>query len=92
MNVESVVTETEIWSRTIQSGVGDLSAEAAREWLRLRMSEADAERVRELSSRANSGQLTAAEERELDNYLNFGRTLEFLKAEARLCLRGNPHG
>jgi hypothetical protein len=92
MNADPAVTEAEIWNRTIQPGVGDLSVEAAREWLRLRISEADAERVRELSQRAHSGQLTAAEERELENYLNVGRTLEFLKAKARLSLRGNTSG
>ena len=36
--------------------------------------------------------LTAAEERALENYLNVGRTLEFLKAKARLSLRGNTSG
>ena len=60
-----------------------------REWLRLRLSDADAERVRELSSKANSGQLTSTEERELENYLNVGRTLQFLKAKARLSLCGH---
>jgi hypothetical protein len=50
MAVESSVTEAEIWNRTIRPGVGDLSPEAAREWLRLQLSDADAERVRELSS------------------------------------------
>jgi hypothetical protein len=69
-----------------------LSPEAAREWLRLQLSGADAERVRELSSKANSGQLTSTEERELENYLNVGRTLEFLKAKARLSLRGHIPG
>ena len=92
MNAEPAITEAEIWGRTIRPGVGDLSPEAAREWLRLRISDADAERVRELSERANAGQLTAAEERELENYLNVGRTLEFLKAKARLSLRDNPAG
>ena len=33
------------------------------------------------------GRLTATEERELENYLNVGRTLEFLKAKARLSLQ-----
>lgn len=89
MNTESETTEAEIWSRTIQPSVGDLSVEAAREWLRLRISDTDAERVRELSQKANSGQLTAAQERELENYLNVGRALEFLKAKARLSLRDN---
>ena len=92
MAAESSVTEAEIWSRTIRPGEGDLSPEAAREWLRLQLSEADVERVRELSSKANSGQLTDPEERELENYLNVGRTLEFLKAKARLSLRGHTPG
>jgi hypothetical protein len=82
-----VTTEAEIWSRAIRPEIGDLSTEAAREWLRLRLSEADAERVRELSSKANAGTLTADEDRELEQYLNVGRTLEFLKAKARLSLR-----
>ena len=91
MAVESSVTEAEIWSRTIRPDEGDLSPEAAREWLRLQLSETDVERVRELSTKANSGQLTSTEERELENYLNVGRTLEFLKAKARLSLRArNP--
>ena len=91
MTVESSATEAEIWSRTIRPGAGDLSPAGAREWLRSQLSDADAERVRELSSKANSGQLTSTEERELENYLNVGRTLEFLKAKARLSLRGrNP--
>jgi hypothetical protein len=89
MAVESSITEAEILGRTIRPGKGDLSPEAAREWLRLQLSDADAERVRELSSKANSGQLTGTEERELENYLNVGRTLQFLKAKARLSLCGH---
>jgi hypothetical protein len=92
MTTDSSAIEAEIWNRTIRPGVGDLSPEAAREWLRLQLSDADAERVRELSRKANSGQLTAAEERELESYLNVGRTLEFLKAKARLSLRDNAAG
>ena len=86
MTVESSATEAEIWLRTIRPGEGNLSPEAAREWVRLQLSDADAERVRELSTKANSGQLTGIEERELENYLNVGRTLQFLKAKARLSL------
>jgi hypothetical protein len=43
--------------------------------------------VCELSSKANAGTLTAGEDRELEQYLNVGRALEFLKAKARLSLR-----
>lgn len=80
-------TEAEIWGRAIQPEIGDLSAAAARELLRLRLADGDAERVRELSGKANAGTLSADEEKELDYYLNVGRALEFLKAKARLSLR-----
>jgi hypothetical protein len=92
MSAESVASEAEIWSRTIRPGEGDLSPEAAREWLRLRIADVDVERIRELSEKAHVGRLTAVEERELDSYLNVGRTLEFLKAKARLSLQKNTTG
>jgi hypothetical protein len=84
MGATGIPTETEIWSRAIRPEVGDLSIEAAREWLRIKLSDTDAERVRELSSKANAGTLTADEDRELEHYLNVGRSLEFLKAKGRL--------
>ena len=87
MGDPSVTTEAEIWSRAIRPEIGDLSTEAAREWLRLQLSQADTDRVRELSSKANAGTLSTDEDRELEQYLNVGRALEFLKAKARLSLR-----
>ena len=85
--MRATVTEAEIWSRAIQPESGDLSAAAAREWLRLRLAADDQQRVRELSSKANTGALSEEEAQELDSYLNVGRALEFLKAKARLSLR-----
>jgi len=85
--MNSAVTEVEIWSRAIQPESGSLSAAAARELMHLRLADADQARVRELSSKANAGSLTAEETQELDYYLNVGRALEFLKAKARLSLR-----
>lgn len=87
MTHESCTNEIDIWCRVISPDTGDLSNEAAREWLRLRISDGDAERVEELSHRANSGQLTAAQEHELDMYLTIERALEFIHAKARLSLR-----
>jgi hypothetical protein len=87
MSATVALTETEIWSRTIRPELGDLSAEAARELLRLRLSDGDVERVRDLSGKANAGALAVEEAQELDHYLNVGRALEFLKAKARLSLR-----
>jgi len=76
-------TEAEIWSRTIRPEIGDLSPITAREFLRWRLRGADAERVQELSGKANAGTLSAEEENELDFYLNVARALEFLKANTR---------
>lgn len=87
MSATGTVTETEIWGRAIRPDVGDLSAGAAQEFLRLRLSESDTERVRVLSAKASTGSLGADESQELDHYLNVGRTLEFIKAKARLSLR-----
>ena len=81
-------TEADIWSRTIRAEIGDLSPVAAREFLRWRLSDADTERVRDLSGKANTGTLNVDEETELDFYLNVARALEFLKSKARLSLRG----
>ena len=87
MKATAGATEAEIWSRTIRPEIGDLSPAAARELLRLRLADIDAERVRELSGKANAGTLSSDEEQVLDYYLNVGRALEFLKAKARLSLR-----
>ncbi len=89
MKANVVATETEIWNRAIRPDVGDLSPEAARELMRLHLADDDAERVRELSGKANAGSLNPDEEKELDYYLNVGRALEFLKAKARLSLHEN---
>ena len=79
-------SEAEIWSRTIQPESGDLSPEAARALLQLKLRPADVERVNDLSAKAREGELTNEESRELESYLNVGRALELLKAKARLSL------
>lgn len=86
MSTTTEISEAAIWMRLIQPEKGDLSPEVAREWLRLRFSNADIERVRELSQKADDGTLTPDEERVLDTYLNVGSVLELLKAKARLSL------
>jgi hypothetical protein len=86
MSASEPISEAEIWNRTIRPEDGDLSVEGARDWLKLRLSDADRRRVQELSAKAHAGQLTTTEDQELENYLNVGRTLELLKAKARLSL------
>lgn len=90
MNALPTVTEAEIWGRAIRPDVGDMTGAAARELLRLHLTESDTNRVRDLSAKANQGTLCPAETEELDHYLNVGRALEYLKAKARLSLRDQP--
>lgn len=85
-------TEAEIWGRTIQPENGNLSPEAARALLELRLRPSDVQRVNELSERLRENGLSDAESRELDSFLNVGRALELLKAKARLSLREKSSG
>ena len=87
MSVRERATEVEIWSRTIRPDIGDMSPLAAREFLGWRLDDADAERIRQLSEKANEGTLSEGESAELDLYLSVARALEFLKSKARLSLR-----
>ena len=87
MSTRVAATEAEIWRRAIQPDVGDLPADAARALLRLKIAEDDLERIRNLSDKVGTDSLSEDESRELDHYLNVGRTLEFIKAKARLSLR-----
>src|SRR5439155_26279502 len=76
-----------IWQRTIQPRRSDLEPAAARALLRLKCSRADLDRADELALKAATGQLTAAEERELEDYRTVATALEFLKSKARLSLK-----
>ena len=76
-----------IWKRTIEPETGTLSAAEARALLRLRLSGPDLDRADVLAAKARAGQLTAPEERELEDYLSVGSALEFFKSKARRSLR-----
>jgi hypothetical protein len=87
MSTRTATTQAEIWRRAIQPDIGDLSVDAARALLRLKIADEDLERVRELSDKISSDSVSDEETRELDHYLSVGRTMEFIKAKARLSLR-----
>jgi len=76
-----------IWQRTIQSRTSRLEPAAARALLRLRFSRVDLDRADELAAKAGVGRLSAAEERELEDYRTVGTALEFIKSKARLALK-----
>jgi len=76
-----------IWERIIRPDQDDLSPEEARAVLRWKFSDADRQRANELSSKARADALSAAEERELDEYLAIESALICLKSKARLSLQ-----
>ena len=87
MSLSTGQTEAEIWNRAIQPEQGSLTPDAARALLGIKLSAQDVDRINELSLKARDGTLTEIEGRELDDYLNVGRTLGLLKAKARISLR-----
>ena len=76
-----------IWERTIQPRKSELDPAAARALIRLKFSRSDLNRADQLAARARAGNLTAEEERELEDYRVVGTALEFLKSKARLSLK-----
>ncbi len=81
-SVESAVLE-----RLIRPQLADMTPEAARAVLKLRLDDRDRDRVHELSTKAQGGTLTVAEEAELDFYRHLGRVIEYLWSKARQSLK-----
>jgi hypothetical protein len=75
-----------IWQRVL--GVaGTLPLPAARAILRLRFSDPDLARMRELSAKARAGTLSPSEEVAIDTYERLGCLLDILHSKARRALR-----
>jgi uncharacterized protein YnzC (UPF0291/DUF896 family) len=79
--------EAAILSRVINPNASTLSAEAARSILVLGFPEADMARMNTLAAKARNGQLTAAEDDELESYLRIGRFLALIQTKARHSLQ-----
>jgi hypothetical protein len=89
MNAAIDSSEAAIWNRVVNPDAGDLDREAAESLLRIRLPEADCQRVTELAEKARQGNLAPDEETELTNYRHVGRLLELIKSKARQSLK-NP--
>ena len=79
--------EAAILSRVIQPDHDGLDQAAARALLKLEFTADDRQRIHELAVKNQADELTAAERRELDDYLRVGRLLDLLGAKARLSLK-----
>lgn len=75
-----------ILRRIVDTDQPYLSADAARDILRLDFGKSDRRRMNQLAAKNRAGKLTAAEEEALDNYVRVGQTLGILKSKARRTL------
>lgn len=82
-------SESAIWGRVISPERGDMPAEAARYFLNLSFDQTDLDRLHELTTRNQAGQLTAEESEALRNFRQVGLQLDLLRSKARLALPGN---
>jgi hypothetical protein len=80
-------TEVAILSRVFEAEKGDLSPAVAQAWLKLKLPEADEERLRHLSARAKKEELSPADAELLENYLHVGRLLDLMRSKARRSLQ-----
>ena len=81
-------SEVAIFSRVLQPEQATLSVAAAKAILDLGFSEADKERMRQLSAKARDGTLDADEQAEINNYERVGHILSLMKLKARRSLKG----
>jgi hypothetical protein len=79
--------ELALWDRLLRPDQGDLTPEAARFLLSLKFDPADLARLRELSDRNKSGELTIEQRVELEGFLRVGLQLDLLRARALRSLR-----
>jgi len=83
-------TEAAILARIIQSDERELTPDAARYLLSMKLPSSDEDRVNELSAKARAGSLSEAEAQELDGYLHIGSLLAVMQSVARRLLKHAP--
>lgn len=81
-------TEAAILARILlESSEAELSPEAARYLLSIKLPSRDEDRVNELSAKARASILTEPEQQELDSYLHIGTLLAVMQSKARRLLK-----
>ncbi len=83
----ATITEAGILSRLIQPGTGGWDKAAACAILSFSFSAGDRERMLVLLEKAKAAELDEEEQNELTSFQKAGRTLELMKARARISLQ-----
>jgi hypothetical protein len=79
--------EIAVLERMMRAGIADIPPEAARYFLSLDFSDADQDRLDELSQHAREGSLTSAEREELDDLIRLADFLAILQSKSRQSLK-----
>jgi hypothetical protein len=80
-------SEVAIFGRVLDADHATLTVPAALTILTFGFGDADKDRMRELSSKANQGTLTEEEQEEINNYEKVGHMLSLMKSKARCVLK-----
>ena len=76
-------SELAIWERVFVPDPRRITADQARYLLEIRFSQADLDRINELSAKADDGTIEPGEKIELERYVHVGHLLSSLKAKIR---------
>ena len=82
--------EIAIWERVFVPDPRRITADQARYLLAVRFSQADLDRINELSAKADAGTIEPEEKIELERYVHVGHLLSILKAKIRGRLKKSP--
>jgi hypothetical protein len=86
-NDSRAAAHADVLRKVFDPGGHGLSRSLAEDILSLDFPQRDADRVAELSAKANEGTLTEGEEAELEAYINVGDLLAFWQSKARQALQ-----
>lgn len=87
MSTASSLLDADVFAEVVGSDETEFDADMARALLRLKFSEAQNERMRELADKANRGTLSEDERERMESFRRVGNLLALLQARARLALR-----
>ena len=87
MKSAAVLDDVEILSGVLSSGTPDFDVDASRALLHLGFSDEQKARMIELADRGNRGELTAAEQDQMDRFRRVGNFLALMQSKARLSLK-----
>jgi hypothetical protein len=92
MSAALASSDVEILNRLIRPDRNDLPVTAARAILKIDFTDADYDRMRELSAKARDGTLTPSEQTVIESYERVGHLLGLLHSKARRALKQRRTG